>query len=227
MSEARSAVAWRRRPRTERRAPGASLVRPAGAALAFTLALAGQLVLSTALAHATLVLGTASFGALPPASGTGTELRVQLHDPSLVEVEDAIVFVELSPVGWSGPTPLVSTDRLAETEPGVYLTALPALGAGEYQMRVVDRTFRQEEAIAEVVVTLDDGASGTVAFVLPPTATSQQDLLSWLVWVIGLPLLAGVIVTVLVLRSGARSGAEGTGPGTEPSDSGAGRNGDG
>lgn len=173
--------------------------------LRVALALLCQLVLGTALAHATLVLGTAAFSALPPESGPGTELVMQLHDPSLVEVEDAIVFVELTRLDTNQPP--IGTDRLAEPEPGVYATTLPELGAGEYQLRVVDRTFRQEEAIAEVTLALDEAGAGTVAFVLPPTATSQQDLLSWLAWVVGLPLLAGVIVTVLVLRSGAKGAA--------------------
>ncbi len=163
---------------------------------------------SVALAHATLVLGTASFEAAAPDAGGGSALIVRLHDPSLVEVEDAIVFIELTPVG-SAQQPL-TTDRLDEVEPGVYAATLPRLVAGEYRMRVVDRTFRQEEAIAEVDLTLDAAGTGSVAFVLPPTETSQRDLLSWLVWVIGLPLLAGVVVTVLVLRSGSKASAAAT-----------------
>lgn len=159
--------------------------------------------LSSVLAHATLVLGTAAF----EASAASTEVVVHLHDPSLVEVEDAIVFLELTALDAPEQRTL-SSDRLSEIEPGVYTTSLPHLDAAAYQLRVIDRTFRQEEAIAEVELVLDVAGVGSVAFVLPPTATSQRDLLSWLGWVVGLPLLAGVIVTVLVLRSGPKSKPE-------------------
>lgn len=169
------------------------------------LLLALHAALSTAGAHATLVLGTVTFSPDPPALGRPVELRIDLHDPALVEVEDAIVFVELSARGASEP--LVSSSRLEEREPAVYITDIVLPTLGELTLRVIDRTFRQEEAVAELEVTIGAEPVGSLAFVLPPTATGPQDILSWLAWVVGLPLLAGVIVTVLVLRGNKGEGA--------------------
>lgn len=198
---------WRRRARSRLPpAPGASLLAALLAAL--LLAFLGG---GVAHAHATLVLGTIAFEPDPPPVGHETTVRIRLHDPSLLEVEDAIVFVQFSPyLDGNVGHPLVSTERLDEIEPAVYETRIVAPPAGDYRLRVIDRTFRQEEAVADVDISIGSGTVGNVAFVLPPTATGPQDVLSWLVWIVGLPLLAGVIVTVLVLRGGSKDPSDGT-----------------
>lgn len=181
---------------------------PLGLLLSLLLGAALHALLSSALAHATLVLGTVAFTPDPPVPGQPAELRIELHDPTLAEVEDAIVFVEIGTRGGRGDEPAVRTDRLDEPQPAVYVTQVVLQAQGEHTLRIIDRTFRQEEAIAELEVTFGAEPVGSLAFVLPPTATGPQDILSWLAWVIGLPLLAGVIVTVLVLRGGGKGGDE-------------------
>ena len=146
------------------------------------------------------------------------------EDPGLVEVEDAVIFLELrgdealeeneQPSGEA----LHITDRLEEIAPGVYRAELPVpAGDDSLTLSVRDRTYRQEEAVANV--PLDFGSPlGEVVFVLPPTAIGPASLGTWLIWLIAVPLLAGVLVTVLVLRGGkddeaaeATDGAQGDG----------------
>lgn len=179
-------------------------------ALALTLA-AG---LGVASAHPMLVIGELSLDPDPARPGERAQLTLTLQETSLAEVEDAVVFVEFRqgppPTGGGAPRgePLLATDRLEEVAPGVYTTAITVPASGEYTVSVRDRTYRQEEAVANVQVTIGEQAVGTVPFVLPPTATGPASLGTWLVWLVGVPLAAGVLVTVLVLRAGPRGEAE-------------------
>lgn len=178
--------------------------------------LAGLLlaVSSFAAAHATLVIGTLTISPDPPGDGSDLSATIRLEDPGLVEVEDAVVFLEFRELADAADAPsvnsqpdseaLVITDRLPETSPGTYRIDLPELEQGTYLVSVRDRTYRQEEAVANLVLTFSDDPLGEQRFVLPPTATGPASLGTWLVWLIGVPLAAGVLVTILVLRGGGR-----------------------
>ncbi len=179
-----------------------------GAATRVSVALALTLSVSVALAHPMLVIGEVRFLPDPPVPGRSASVVLNLQDTSLTEVEDAVVFLELRegvPAAENDQPrgePVVSTDRLEETAPGVYETTIAVPALGDYTLSIRDRTYRQEEAVANVELVLDGEPVDFVPFVLPPTATGPTSLGSWLVWLVGVPLLAGVIVTVLVLRSG-------------------------
>lgn len=193
-------------------------------------ALALALSTSVALAHPMLVIGEVRFAPDPPVPGRSATVVLSLQDTSLTEVEDAVVFLELragTPAGENDQPrgePLVSTDRLEETAPGVYETSVEVPEYGDYTLSIRDRTYRQEEAVANVELVLDGDPVDFVPFVLPPTATGPASLGSWLIWLVGVPLLAGVVVTVLVLRSGrgaddageASSGPDSTEPSRRP-----------
>ncbi|HLV11694.1 MAG TPA: hypothetical protein VKY42_04525 [Trueperaceae bacterium] len=167
--------------------------------------------LGSAAAHPMLVIGEVAFEPDPPAPGAEALVTLTLQETSLAEVEDAVVFLELRPgpppAGDSTPVgpPLIATDRLEEVSPGVYQASLTLPADGAYTLSVRDRTYRQEEAVANVFVELGAGEVGAVPFVLPPTAVGPASLGSWLIWLVGVPLLAGVLVTVLVLRTGRRA----------------------
>jgi len=69
-----------------------------------------------------------------------------------------------------------------------------------------DQTFRQEEARANlsfVVLGSDTELvnEASIPFVFPPTATGSQGLRTWLIWLIALPVVAGIVVTAFVLLS--------------------------
>lgn len=174
------------------------------------LAIVTASVLSVAGAHATLVIGTMTFEPDPLTSQGTVSVSVALEDPGLVEVEDAVIFLELRSASGNrvldeneqpGGEALHVTDRLEETAPGLYQTELPVPSTGPYTLSVRDRTYRQEEAVANLQV--DFGSElGEVVFVLPPTDTGPASLGTWLIWLIVVPLIAGVVVTVLVLRGG-------------------------
>lgn len=165
-------------------------------------------LLSIAGAHATLVIGTLTFDPDPPPDSEEVTVSIRLEDPSLVEVEDAVIFLELrddegleeneQPTGEA----LHITDRMEEVAPGVYRAELlvPA-GDDSLMLSVRDRTYRQEEAVANVPLDFSTPV-GEIVFVLPPTAIGPASLGTWLIWLIVVPLLAGVLVTVLVLRGG-------------------------
>jgi len=189
--------------RSERRTPLALIV-----VLALTLP-------GAALAHATLVFGTVTTQPSPPPAGEPFTIRLEMSDPTGTPVEDAIVFVEAAPQeegvpepdtedgSTELPEPVVSSDRFEEVEPGVYEmdVVLPEDGAWTLMFR--DQTFRQEEARASITMRVGEGAQGgPLSFIFPPTATGPQSLTTWLVWLIGLPVVAGAVVTVMVLRGG-------------------------
>lgn len=180
--------------------------------LALALALLGQ-----AAAHATLVIGELVLSPDPPVPGESVQVTVSLVDPLLVEVEKALVRVELRDIDPDDPEvpasvtgseaveflaipALLATDFMDEIDPGVYAGSFEAPAEGRYTLSVRDTTFRNEEAIANLGVEFGAAANGDVPFVLPPTPIAPSSLLTWLVWIIGIPVAVGLVVTFLVLR---------------------------
>ncbi len=155
---------------------------------------------AVALAHATIVFGTVSSEPTPVRAGQPAALLLEMRDPVDAPVEDAIVFVEARP---RSGEPVLESDRFAEIRPGVYRTELVLPERGEWTFLFRDQTFRQEEAQATITLNVGpDGDTETRSFIFPPTATGPTGLTTWLVWLIGLPLVAGLVVTVMVLRGG-------------------------
>jgi len=155
---------------------------------------------AAALAHATIVFGTVTSEPAPVRADQPTALLLEMRDPVDAPVEDAVVFVEARP---PGDGPLLESDRFAEIRPGVYRTEVVLPEQGEWTLRFRDQTFRQEEAEATITMSVgQDGDTESRSFIFPPTATGPTGLTTWLVWLIGLPLVAGLVVTVMVLRGG-------------------------
>lgn len=153
---------------------------------------------SSVSAHATLVLGSFKVSPATPQTGQNLTLELDLKDPTQVPVEDAYVFVELRPEGRPDAEPLRA--EFSETNPGVYTSTVTLPQPGAYQVRLRDQTYRQEEAVATLEAPLrTSGSNPAQDFVFPPTATGPASLRAWLLWLIGLPVVAAVVVTVLVL----------------------------
>ena len=168
-------------------------------AVALALVTAGLLV-SVALAHATLVLGTVSSTPATPQPGEDFTLNLTLEDPVGVATEDAVVYAEFRPPGTPLESERVRDVRLEEISAGTYSAALTLPSAGEWNLFLRDQTFRQEEATASLVFGVGaPEAAPSQSFVFPPTATGPANIWTWLGWLIGLPVIAAVIVTVLVL----------------------------
>ena len=187
------------------------------------LALAVGALLGHTTAHATLVFGELTFAPDPIVPGSPFAVSVTLEDPTLTPVEDAIVSLEFRPMDAGGaplaadaelPPPLRDV-RLVETAPAVYVADVDLPAPGSYLVRVRDRTFQWEEATASVVLIVDERPLGVLPFVLPPTQVGPRGLTTWLLWLIGVPLVAGAVVTVLVLTSN-RGDAGRSEPGAVP-----------
>ncbi|HZJ10675.1 MAG TPA: hypothetical protein VFD39_13330, partial [Trueperaceae bacterium] len=65
--------------------------------LFLALSLVAAAFCATAAAHATLVIGTLTVAPDPPAGAEALIATIELEDPGLVEVEDAVIFLELRP----------------------------------------------------------------------------------------------------------------------------------
>ena len=169
--------------------------------------------LGGAAAHAFLVLGELRVEPDPPLPGGPLRVIVTMADPSLAPVEDAIVFIEVRRqrlVGDDVPAAATETPELpppdarvdlVERAPGRYEGELTAPPAGSHHLLIRDQTFQWEEANASVMLEVGNAALGTTPFILPPTAIGPRSVWTWLLWLIGLPLLAGLVVTALVLGS--------------------------
>jgi len=187
-----------------------------------TLLLIGVLLGGWAAAHATFVFGAVTTDPNPPLAGEPFTLRITLEDPSLAPVEDAIVFVELRPLSDRSlpspsttapdlPPPLVNV-RLLEVAPATYEERVTLASVGEYHLLVRDQTFQWEEANASVVLSIGGEALADLPFILPPTQVAPRSLWTWIAWLIGIPLAAGLVVTLLVLRGGAKQAERPAGP---------------
>lgn len=175
--------------------------------------------LGAAQAHAFLVLGELTVSPDPPVPGAPLLIAIEMNDPSLAPVEDAVVFLEFRRQAVvSSDVPASSTEApdlpapdarvdLVETQPGRYEGTLTAPDGGTHHVLVRDQTFQWEEANASMMIDVDGGALGTIPFILPPTAIGPRSLWVWLLWLIGVPLLAGAVVTALVLGSRPAQGA--------------------
>ncbi len=129
----------------------------------------------------------------PEALAPDGSVRSDGNDPDATEAEDAPA---LPPGGF------FASDEFEEVTPADYRTTVVFPYDGEWTVTLRDRTYRQEETNATMTLTV--GPAGTeepITFLFPPTAIGPQSLAAWLIWLVGVPLLAGAVVTVLVLRS--------------------------
>lgn len=190
------------------------------------LLLAALLLAPAAGAHATLVIGSLAAEPDPPVPGAPMEVVLTLEDTLLTPVEKAHVRLELRAVDQGGPpvpesaigseagsflasVPDAASGQLAEGgAEGSYRGTLIAPPAGDYVLSVRDTTFFNEEAIANLPFRVGGAPNGEQAFVLPPTPVAPRSLSTWLIWLVGIPLMVGVIVTVIVLRKPAAEGDE-------------------
>jgi hypothetical protein len=170
-------------------------------------------LLGVATAHATLVLGELTVVPDPPRPNVPFEVAITLVDPSLAPIEQAIVAIEVRRHDEATEAlPSASTEApelevpkvavsLREVAPARYVGELTLPDDGLFHLLVRDTTFQWEEANASLLLEVGGAAVGTLPFILPPTAIGPRSLWTWLLWLVGLPVLAGIVVTILVLTS--------------------------
>ncbi len=188
-----------------------------------------------AFAHATLVFGELTTSSEPPDPVAGFTMQLHIMDPVRTPIEDAIVAAEFRLMtaeemaareeGDSGEAPTaeqveageVEVDipegewhifELIETGPGGnYAADVTLPEAGYYQVIMRDTTYPQEDAVAEILLNLDGETEfGAPLFIFPPTDIGGASLGTWLVWLVALPIAAGVIVTISVLGTKPKDG---------------------
>lgn len=185
------------------------------------------LVPQAALAHATLVFGTLITEPNPPEAGEGFRLLLQMMDPVRTPIENAVVYAEFGPpdamaehadadeathalLHEGGTDAAAGFERFVFTETGLggnYETFVTLPADGEYLLMMRDQTYPKEDAVALVEFEVGGGIPlEEKLFVFPPTDIGTATLSTWLIWLIALPLVAGGIVTVLVLAGGRKDG---------------------
>jgi hypothetical protein len=133
---------------------------------------------------------------------------VRAAEPAGEDVRNEADTLIISPETEAAVPPVRSEFR--EVEAGVYETQSQIPEGGIYHMLFRDTTYRQEEARAALIYVVsdsdmsqDDAADANdavLSFLFPPTAVGPQFLWLWLFLLIGLPLFAAGVVTVMVLR---------------------------
>ena len=179
--------------------------------------------MQAALAHATLVFGTLNTEPNPAQAEDGFRLILHMMDPVRTPVENAIVFAEFGPPhalgepdeGLSAAETLLQaggTDAhedftrfaFTETGPGGNYEAFVQLPEnGHYALLLRDQTYPKEDAVAHLEFTLGEPLD-ELLFVFPPTDIGTATLSTWLIWLIAIPLVAGAVVTVVVLAGGKK-----------------------
>lgn len=183
----------------------------------------------SALAHATLVFGELTTDPAVVTAGEPFVLQLHMMDPVRTPIEDAEVWAEFRPMSAAEaserlqaapelpPTPEqveageVEVDigagdwqvvLLQETGPGGnYAGPVTLPEPGSYQVIMRDTTYPQEDALAELLLEFDGSSEfGAQLFIFPPTDIGGASLMTWLIWLVAIPLVAGVIVTVSVLK---------------------------
>lgn len=186
------------------------------------------LCLGTVLAHATLVFGELTIpGGDNPDAAVGFTLQLHMMDPVRTPIEDATVAAEFRLLtdqelealeaepgsADEGPAEGVQAAELElpdgdwhvfaleETGPGGnYAAAIQLPEAGVYQLIMRDTTYPQEDAVADLTMRFDGETEfDTALFIFPPTDIGAASLGTWLLWLVALPVVAGVIVTVAVM----------------------------
>lgn len=200
-------------PRTEGGACRRRLRRRAFPLFVLVPVLLACLTPAVALAHGTVVLGSVTANPDPPHPGASLILTVDLAKLSKAPVEGAKLEGSLRPASQpdAAATPLAFREY---PEPyGTYRARLEAPAAGRYTLTVRDRTYPKEDIRASVTLQVGGAQpNGSLDFTFPPARGGQRSVVRWLLWLVGLPLLAGVVVTLLVLRSkNEEKGADGSG----------------
>ncbi len=150
-----------------------------------------------AFSHAFIVLGTLETTPATPVPNEAFHLRITMVDVTQTPVLQAVVFSEFTLPGRSTIIDLLEPQE----EEGVYEATIVLPAAGEYQLLLRDKTYRQEDAIAELSLFVGVNENpASIAFIFPPTRTTDN-ILMWLIWLIGVPVLAGIFVTIMVLNS--------------------------
>jgi len=170
--------------------------------LKITLSLTVIASVAIALAHATIVIVTLTLEPLSPKVNESMQFSLFLETPLQVPVEDAIIILEAKPK--DGETTKVIKAQLAEDPeiPGTYRGEITPTKEGPWDFFFRDQTYKAEEATQHVEVLVGKENFPDIEFIFPPTAIQNtNNWRTWVIWIVGMPLIAAIILTILVLKN--------------------------
>ena len=152
-------------------------------------------------AHGFLVSGSLQGSPQSPMPGEPFTLRLSLQAPGGTPVEDAKVLAEFRPEGAAADSqPVVA--QFTEVNAGIYQAQVELSQPGAWSLLLRDQTYEKEEARARLTYYVGRaGNEERISFILPPTDTGPASPWVWLVWLVVVPLLAGLTVTLMTLNS--------------------------
>lgn len=155
-----------------------------------------------AQAHEELLFAQISSSPPAPVANEPFELQVRLTESSGRPVTDVNLVaslresVEESADETAAQGEISGGIRLRAAAAGNYTGRMDAVAEGVYQLSLVEVVGGRTEASGSVLVEIGSDNPLEGELLLPPSGGSGFG--SWLVWLVGLPLLAGLLVTLLV-----------------------------
>lgn len=171
--------------------------------------LAASTLLCFASAHQSLLFAHVTTRPAMPVAGEAFELRVHLTDSSHREVSDVNLVAQVDDDAETavdeqaedGTLPdralALAEPLIAEPGSGEYRGRIAARPQGVYRLTLVEVVDGESESSAAGNLGVGGSSAVDLQLLLPPSG--EGGLGTWLVWLVGLPLLAGLLVTVLVL----------------------------
>lgn len=173
--------------------------------------------LQIAAAHPFVVIGHLEITPNPPVPGEPIHVDIRLEEQTQKPVPDAVMFLEfrIHPPDYDSNDPdripilelpiFYNTELpLEEYAEAQYRITFPSPPSGDYYLTIRDRTYPAEDALATIEFMSGQERpykASDLLFILPPTDITPAKLATWIAWLIAIPLVAGILVTVLVLRS--------------------------
>lgn len=181
------------------------------------VALLALLGVAVSFAHPFVVIGHLEISPNPPVPGEELHVDIRLEEQNQKPVPDAVMFIEfrIHPPDYDSNdpdrTPILELPIFYKTElpleeyaEAQYRITFPSPPSGDYYLTIRDRTYPVEDALA--TIEFSSGRErpykpADLLFILPPTDITPAKLSTWIAWLIAIPLVSGIVVTVLVLRS--------------------------
>jgi hypothetical protein len=174
--------------------------------------IAALLLIGSAAAHQELLFARITTDPPVPAPGEPFDLQVLLSDSSGRQLAGASLAARIGEAGSGGSgrsteggaAPAGAVPLRAEPGRDVYRATVEPLPAGDHDLTLMELAGGGVESAARGRISVG-AAQVDLELVLP--ASNSRGLGSWLLWLVGLPLLAGVLIVLLLLTGGEREGA--------------------
>lgn len=166
-------------------------------------------LLGIAWAHQSLLFAHVTTRPAIPVAGEAFALSVRVTDSSHRQVSGVNLLARLDVDGADSDRsvdarePVLEAPLRATSGSGEYRGRFEAMPSGVYRLTLIEVDDGRSKASATGNLSVGGSSAVDLQLLLPPSG--QGRLGTWLVWLVGLPVLAGLLVTVLVLTGRDRS----------------------